>query len=281
MKSSTRNLIIFSLSAALSGWLGIWLNTLTGNTMPPLQSLGALVWLVTPTVTGLALRATGGDGWQDAGFALKLIPGWRWYLAALFIYPLLTMLGFGISLAAGSINANGFAVQGFGAYLSAVGFIFVGSLMKNLFEEFAWRGYLTPRLHAAQIHPQLGHAITAVIWWAWHLPYYYYFLPKADLQAATPYGLAIFLALGLFVLYPTSILFAEIRLGSKSVWTAFLLHQVINAISMPFMLNGFISSNHWGSLILSPTNDSVLMSVFMGAVGLWIYRLRTGKIQKD
>jgi membrane protease YdiL (CAAX protease family) len=279
MNKSIRNIIIFSLVAVFGGWLGIWLNKVTGNTMPPLQSLGALVWLTTPAITGLLLRTFGGDGWKDAGFGLNLKSGWKWYLAALLIYPVLTLIGFGISLAAGTIDAGGFASQGFNAYLAAVSVIFVGSLMKNIFEEFAWRGYLTPRLEAARIPALVNYGITAVIWWAWHLPYYYYFLDRANLQAATPYGVPIFLLLGLLVLYPTTIFFGEIRLASKSVWTTFLLHEIVNAISMPFMLNAFITSKNWGSLILSPTNDSILMSLLMGVVGYWMYRSRMKKAE--
>ncbi|MDD2921871.1 MAG: CPBP family intramembrane metalloprotease [Anaerolineales bacterium] len=274
MNKSNRNIVIVSLFAVFGGWLGIWLNDVTGNTMPPLQSLGALVWLTTPALAGFLLRAFGGDGWKDSGFGLNLISGWKWYLAALLIYPLASLLTFGLSLVFKTISADGFAAQGFGVYLSAVGVIFVGSIMKNIFEEFAWRGYLTPRLEAAKIHPLLNHAIVAVVWWAWHLPYYYYFLPRADLQAATPYGVPVFLAIGLIVLFPTAFFFGEIRLASKTVWTTFLLHQIVNAVSMPFLLNGFIASNNWSSLILSPTNDSIVMSLLMGLAGYWMYRNR-------
>ncbi len=274
MNKTIRNIFIVSLVALGGGWLGIWLNNVSGNAMPPMESLGVLVWLVTPTLIGLLLRAFGGDGWKDAGFGLNLLSGWKWYLVALLLYPLASLLTFGVSLALGTIRADGFAAQGFGAYASIVGVMFVGSMMKNIFEEFAWRGYLTPRFDAAKVHPFLNHAIVAVVWWAWHLPYYYYFLPRADLEAATPYGVPVFLAIALLVLFPTAFFFGELRLISKSVWTVFLLHCVLNAVSTPLMLIGFINSNNWGSLILSPTNDSVIMSLLMGAVGYWLYRIR-------
>jgi membrane protease YdiL (CAAX protease family) len=274
MNKIIRNVIIVSLVAIFGGWLGIWLNNVTGNTQSPLQSLGALVWLATPTLAGLLLRAFGGDGWKDAGFGLNLRAGWKWYLVALLLYPLASLLTFGVSLALGVISADGFAEQGFGAYIPAVGVMFAGSIMKNIFEEFAWRGYMTPRLDAATVHPFVNHAIVALVWWAWHLPYYYYFLPRADLQAATPYGVPIFLALALVNLFPTAFFFGELRLISKSVWTVFLLHCVVNAVSMPLILNGFISSNNWTSLIFSPTNDSILMSLLMGAMGYWLYQKR-------
>ncbi|MBI5933240.1 MAG: CPBP family intramembrane metalloprotease [Chloroflexi bacterium] len=274
MNKIIRNVTIVSLFAVGGGWLGIWLNGVTGNTQPPMESLGVLVWLTTPALIGLLLRAFGGDGWKDAGFGLNLRAGWTWYLVALLLFPLASALTFGVSLASGTISADGFAAQGLGAYTSAVGMMFAGSIMKNIFEEFAWRAYLTPRLNAAKIHPFVNHAIVAVVWWAWHLPYYYYFLPRADLQAATPYGVPAFLALALIGLLPTAFFFGELRLISKSVWTVFLLHGVVNAVSMPLLLNGFITSNNWASLIFSPTNDSIIMSVLMGVMGYWLYQYR-------
>ena len=78
MNKTIRNIVIIALFAIGGGWLGIWLNNVTGNVMPPLQSLGALVWLVTPTLAGFLLRAIGGDGWKDAGFGLNLRAGWKW-----------------------------------------------------------------------------------------------------------------------------------------------------------------------------------------------------------
>jgi membrane protease YdiL (CAAX protease family) len=275
MNKILRNIIIVSLFAVGGGWLGIWLNNVTGNTQPPMESLGVLVWLIAPAVTGFLLRAFGGDGWTDSGFGLNLPSGWKWYLVAFLLYPLASFLTFGLSLALGTIHADGFAAQGFDAYASAVGVMFAGSLMKNIFEEFAWRGYMTPRLDAAKVHPFWNHTIVAVVWWAWHLPYYYYFLPRDLLQAATPYGVPVFLIIGLIVLFPTAFFFGELRLISKSVWTVFLLHCVVNAVSTPLLLNGFITSNNWGSLILSPTNDSIVMSLLMGAAGYWLYRRRT------
>jgi len=269
-----RNLVIFSFFTVGGGWLGIWLNNVTGNTMPPMQSLGALVWLTSPALSGFLLRALGGDGWKDSGFGLNLISGWKWYLVAILVYPLIALLVFGLASLFGFISADGFAAQGFGAYLSVVGMMFVGSLMKNFFEEFAWRSYLTPRLAATKIHPLLNHLITGVLWWSWHLPYYYYFLDRAVLESALTTSMPVFLAIGLFVLFPTAILFGELRLISKSTWTVFLLHNVINAFSMPLIINGFIKVNGTMGVIFTPTNEGILTSLLMGAAGLILYQRR-------
>ncbi|MCP4141744.1 MAG: CPBP family intramembrane metalloprotease [Chloroflexi bacterium] len=278
MKKTTRNIIIVALFTLGGGWLGVWLNKVTGNTQPPMQSLGALVWLVTPALSGILLRAFGRDGWKDAGFGLKLKKSWMWYLVAILVYPLAALLTFGLATLMGAISTDGFSTQGFSAYLSAAGIMMAGSLMKNIFEEFAWRGYLTPRLEAAKVPAMLNHLIVGVLWWAWHIPYYYYFLDRTVLS--TYLGnmtIPTFLVLALISILPTSILFGELRLLSKSVWPVFILHNLINGLSMPLILNGFIKLNGTSGTILSPTNDGVITSILLGIVGLLLYRHRMKK----
>jgi membrane protease YdiL (CAAX protease family) len=281
MNKTIRNIIIVVLFTSGGGWLGIWLNNVTGNTQPPLQSLGALVWLMSPALAGLLLRAFGGDGWKDSGFGLHLRAGWQWYLVAILVYPVIALFVFGVALALKAVSAEGFITQGFGAYTSAVIFMLGASLMKNIFEEFAWRGYLTPRLEAAKVHPILNHVIVSIVWWSWHLPYYYYyFLDRAEL--ATYLGntsLAVFMLLAFISTVPTAILFGELRLLSKSVWTVFILHEIINAVSMPLLLNGFIKTNGVLGSVLSPTNDGIFTSILFGVAGWMLYQYRM-KIQK-
>ena len=277
MNKIIRNIVIVALFTVGGGWLGIWLNNITGNTMPPMQSLGALVWLTTPALSGIFLRAFAGDGWKDSGFGLNLISGWKWYLVAILVYPLAALLTFGLAALFGIASADGFAAQGFPAYLSVAGTMFVGSLMKNIFEEFAWRGYLTPRLEAAKVHPMLNHFIVSILWMTWHLPYYYYYLDRAVLNSAITTSIPVFIIAGYIVMFPTAILFGELRLLSKSVWPVFLLHNVINALSMPLLINGFIKLNGPLGFVFSPTNEGVITALLFGIVGWMLYQYRMKK----
>jgi membrane protease YdiL (CAAX protease family) len=275
MNKQIRNIIIVAFFAVFGGWLGIWLNKVTGNTQPPMQSLGALVWLTSPALVGLILRAFGGDGWKDAGFELNLILGWKWYMVGILVYPLAALVTFGLATVFGAVSADGFAAQGFGVYVSAVGVMFAGSLMKNIFEEFAWRGYFTPRLEAAKVPAILNHLLVGIIWWAWHLPYYYYFLDRAQLSTyLTHTSLTTFLVIGFIVTFPTAILFGELRLLSKSVWPVFILHAIINGLSMPLLLSGFITLNGTLGIIFSPTNDGIVTSILLGVAGWRLYQYR-------
>jgi len=277
MNRTIVNIIIVALFTAGGGWLGIWLNNVTENTSPPMESLGVLVWLTSPLLAGIFLRIFGGDGWKDSGFGLNLPSGGKWYLMAILAYPLVMLLGFGLALPLGAISADGFAVQGFGAYASAVGVMLAGSLIKNIFEEFAWRGYLTPRLDAAKLPPLLNHIIVAVLWWSWHLPYYYYFLDKSVLNRFLQTSLPVFIIIALIGLFPTAILFGELRLASKSVWPGFILHNMINTLSMPLVINGFIKINGTMGVLFTPTNEGIVTSILLGVVGLLIYQYRMKK----
>ena len=277
MNKTIRNIIIVSLFTIGGGWLGIWLNNVTGNTQPPMQSLGVLVWLTTPAFSGFLLRAFGGDGWKDSGFGLNLISGWKWYLLGILVYPLASLLTFGLGALFSIVSAEGFAAQGFNAYLSAAGMIFVGSLMKNFFEEFAWRGYLTPRFEAAKLHPMLNHFIVSLLWMTWHLPYYYYYLDRATLNSAITTSIPVFLLTGYLVMFPTAILFGEIRLLSKSVWPVFILHNIINALSMPLLINGFIEVKGVLAPVFTPTNEGILVSLVFGVVGWFLMQYRLKK----
>lgn len=274
MNKNIRNILIVALFTVGGGWLGIWLNQVTGNTQPPMQSLGVLVWLTTPALAGILLRAFGGDGWKDAGFGLALPSGWIWYLVSILVYPLAALLTFGLGALLGVVHADGFAAQGFSAYLSAAGVMLVGSLMKNIFEEFAWRGYLTPRLDAVNVPPMLNHLIVSLLWMTWHLPYYFYYLDRQTLNSAITVSLPVFLLMGYLVMFPTAILFGELRLLSKSVWPVFILHNVINALSMPLLINGFIHVDGPLGTIFTPTNEGLFVSLLFGIAGWFLYRRR-------
>ena len=41
---------------------------------------------------------------------------------------------------------------------------FAPSFIKNVFEECAWRGYLTPKVHSLGLNDYVGHAIVGLIW---------------------------------------------------------------------------------------------------------------------
>lgn len=277
MNKSIRNIVIFSLVTVGCGFLGIAVDRLNPP-QDPMQGLGVLIWLVSPLAANLLLRAFGGDGWKDFGFKLNFKEGWIWYLFALLIIPIVTILPLGLGALFGAVSFSGFAQKGFSAFLPLVLAGFAGAMIKNIFEEFAWRGYLTPRFETVKLHPFANSTLTGFVWAAWHVPYYLYFLDRSILQAHTPLSLPVLILVAFLVLPFHAFAYGELRLLSKSVWTVWLLHNVANAISLPLLSYGFVTLNAgFSSALLSPGTEGIVHSLLMGLIGLGLYQYRMRK----
>ena len=271
-KSTTlRNLIIFSAIAISAGWLGAWVNTVVPSPSPQ-ESLGILIFLLLPFLTVFLLRGFGKDGWKDFGLKLNLKGNWGWYLLALLMYPVSVLLTLGLGAVFGTVSFEGLRSQGFGALLTVLGIGFARSLLKNIGEEFAWRGYLTPRFQALGLGNFTNHMLTAVIWGLWHVPYWLFLLGPDLINEYSRLGVTGFIVMGLIGIFPTALVYGELRLKTGSLWPAFLAHNVINAISPQLILMGFVKIDSNAELFLSPGLDGLLMMAFSWILGLWILR---------
>ena len=266
--TTRRNLILFTLVTLSAGWIGAALDRAIGT--PDLQQgLGILLWILLPTVTGLLLRAVGGDSWQDAGFTPRLLTSWRWYGVAVLLFPLISLLILGVGSMMGAFTLLGFADQGVDAFLSLATVATLSSFAKNIFEEFAWRGYLTPRLAALKVPRVRNHLLTGLIWAGWHLPYWLFFV---DVRTFSTLTLPAFIVLAMTTLVITAITYGELRLWSRSVWPAVVLHSVANGVTATFLLHGFVQLNGGLGILFSPGNDGVVHSLLFALVGLALYR---------
>lgn len=280
MNKSVRNLIIFTVATLSGGFVGIGLDKLNPP-QDPMQGLGALIWLITPLATCLLLRAFGGDGWQDFGYKPNLRAGWMWYATAVLIATLVALLTLALSALLGAVSLAGFETQGVSTYLSIVGITFASVMVKNIFEEFAWRGYLTPRFEALKLNPFVNHTLTGLIWAGWHVPYYLYFLNREELQSHTSLNLTMFILLSFLVLPFQAITYGELRLVSRSVWPVWLMHNVANAISLPMFSYGFVKINGGAGVLLSPGTEGILYTLLLASVGIGLYTYRMKKSRDD
>jgi hypothetical protein len=274
MKKSIRNIIIFSMAAVGSGFLGAFLDR--GN--PPqdsMEGLGVLIWLVAPLVVNILLRLFGGDGWRDFGFKPNFRKSWKWYLVAIAIVPVIVAITMGLGVAVNAISLPGFSQKGVNTFIPLAIAAFVGSLVKNIFEEFAWRGYLTSRFNAIKLHPFVSSILTGFVWAGWHIPYYLYFLDRSVLEAHTTLSMPAFILMAFLLLPLQALAYGELRLLSKSVWPSWLLHNFANALSLPLLSYGFVTLNKgFAGVLLSPGSEGLLYSLLMGSAGLWMYRIR-------
>lgn len=272
-KKGVRNLIVFTVITWGGGFLGNFLNT-QAPAADPLQSLGILIWLVAPLVSVLLLRGLGGDGWRDFGVSPHFRQGWRLYLAAFaaaFLIPAVVVL---IGMLSGELMLDRSA-SGMGAFFGLAAAAAAGSLVKNIFEEFSWRGYLTPRLHALGASPLVNVLVTGVIWAGWHIPYYLFFLPAASLQTQTSYSSTQLIGLSFLILPLQSWAYYELRMLSGSVWPAWLLHLLSNAFSFALLTGGSLAfTSPAVQALITPSTEGALYTLLMLAFGWLLHRRR-------
>lgn len=221
------------------------------------------------------MRALAGDGWKDFGLKPHIRGNLLWYVFALLVYPVVTALVLFtgktfhmITLAGLSPDALGPVLQVFAAGLLSV-------LIKNVFEEGAWRGYLAPKVHSLGLNDFVGHTIVGLIWGAWHLPYYLFFLDSAYMQKFTTLSLPVFIPLVMVVFVAWAIVFGEIRLLTDSVWPALLMHAVEDAVLLQLFEARLIRIMPGTDWLISPMNGLVMIFFFtLLGIGLHGWRMR-------
>ena len=270
-----RNLTIFTAVVLASGWIGHGVDLLTGST--GMETPGLAVWLLIPLPFSLLLRAVAGDGWKDLGLKPNLRGNLIWYAFAVLVYPVVTALVLFTGKAFNMITFSGFSPDSLGPILQVFAVGLLSMLIKNIFEEGAWRGYLAPKVYSLGLNDFVGHIIVGLIWGAWHLPYYLFFLDQAYLQKFTTLNLGIYIPLVMIVYIAWAIVFGEIRLLTNSVWPALLMHAVEDAVLLQLFEARLIQIVPGTDWLISPMNGLVMV-LFFTACGIGLRQLRRRKI---
>ncbi|HSG41930.1 MAG TPA: type II CAAX endopeptidase family protein [Anaerolineales bacterium] len=273
-KHTKRNLILFIVLvlglAVLAGVIEPI--TVPPNAEPGASGLGQLVWLIVPLGVMLVLRIFGGDGWSNLGLRPNFKGNGFWWLVSIFIFPAVI----GISVLIGKLF-GGLELEGnmFSAFMTAVLTGLISALIKNIFEEFAWRGYLAPKVYSLNLNIWLSHAIVGLVWGAWHLPFIFVFW-----SYLTPNMLWYFIPLLLFGTISQSVVYGEIRLATDSVWPAWLMHTIGNTFGNALLLSGFIQLNNGNEVWFSPGAEGVVSIILFFVIG-YLLHLRRKNVMQD
>ena len=274
-RTTIRNLVIFTTIVLAIGWIGRGLDVLMDN--PSSEGLGILLWIASPLVVSLLLRAFAGDGWKDFGVKPNLRGNLRWYVVALLVYPVTTacilIIGRGIGLI--TFPNPSFSTLGLVglAFASGIPLLFI----KNIFEEAAWRGYLAPKVYSLRLNDFVGHLIVGLVWGAWHIPYYLFFLDQ-PLQDFTTLNLATFIPLSIVVMISWAMVYGELILLTKSIWPAVLMHAVEDALLIQLFTGRHIQILPGADWLISPMSGLISVVFFM-AIGIGLRQSRIRKIQ--
>jgi membrane protease YdiL (CAAX protease family) len=269
-----RNVVLFSVVVLAIGWFGHGIDLLLGEEGP--ETPGLALWIAVPVLLSLLLRAFAGDGWRDLGLAPRLQGNGAGYLVSIAIYPAVAVVVLVVGRALGSVSFAGFSGDGAGRYLATFGAALLPMFLKNIFEEFAWRGYLTPKLRALGVHDLTNHLITGLVWGLWHLPYFLFFLERTEIESYTSLGLIPFTLVGIVTMVAWGFVFGELRLLTGSIWPAVLMHMIEDALLNPLLMDGYVEITPAWEWMVSPGVGLLNILLFLG-VGAGLYRYRKGR----
>jgi membrane protease YdiL (CAAX protease family) len=159
--------------------------------------------LLGPAVAAVLVIAwtRGGPGLRDLGARLVRwrVPA-RWWLVALS--PLIAAAAVLLVLWAAGQDLP--AVSDFGLFsgTATIGVVGVVALIVGVNavgEEVGWRGYALPELQA-RLDPLTATLVLAVLWFGWHLPYFWLLASYRGLGPLQPFAMLFELACGAVVL---------------------------------------------------------------------------------
>lgn len=265
------SLLLFIVVVLVSGWIGVLVD-LKLPEQPAEDSLGMGLWLILPIIAMLVLRLVNRD-WKDIGVLPNFKGNMKWYGAAIAIYPVMTVIVVGLALLFNSASISDVELN---SILSLIGVSIAGNFIKNIFEEFAWRGYLTPKLIELKFNDWMLYLVSGLVWALWHAAYYMVFLPDSYFETTSRMS---FLLIGCVLMVAWSIMYVEIYRLTKSVWPCVLMHALEDGVpTLLLSVAGVITLTKTGELWLSPTTGIITTILFVG-FGLWLRSIRIKKEQ--
>lgn len=234
-----------------------------------------------PAIANMVTRLVTGEGSEKLYLSLRLRSGWLYWLAAMVLPAVLTIVGAavyfgllgGFSLVPVEefyeqfVNATGVGlpgdVWGF-VTLQILQAILLAPLINSLFtfgEEFGWRGYLLPKL--LPLGKRRAVLAVGIIWGVWHWP-----VIAMGYNYGSGYPGAPWLGLLAMVWFTvvTGVFLAWVTLRGGSVWPAVIGHSAINGIAGIGVL--FVRGDPL--LILGPASTGVVASVAWTALAVWL-----------
>ncbi|WP_338449912.1 CPBP family glutamic-type intramembrane protease [Niallia oryzisoli] len=270
-KAKQRNrLLIFIMVVLISGWLGVLIDSLLPE-QPEGNSLGMLLWLVLPFFTAILMRAFHRD-WKDMGIKPRFRASLKWYFVSFAIYPFITIITVGLAFLLGGIELSAI---GWSNFLSLVAISVGSNFIKNIFEEFTWRGYLTPKLLELRTNDWLIYLISGLVWALWHAAYYLVFLPDKYFESISRAGM---LLTGCVLMVCWAVMYVELYRLAKSVWPCVLMHAVEDAFPTVLVTTSGIITfmNSRQDFWLNPISGVMATVLFLG-IGLFLRSIRIKK----
>lgn len=268
--SPLTRLVVFSVVTLGSGWIGLLVNNALG--IPhSMQSLGTLIWIMTPVLAGAVIALS--DPSLRRSYVASWLPGrLRAYGVALAAFPLSFAVAIAVGWAAGWLTPTGL-----GAFGGVVAANVAGTVLKNVAEEGAWRGYLAPALISRKLSDPWVWLISGMIWSLWHIPYYGWLLDESLTRSVYDVPPIVYALMTVPIMICWAPLFTELRVLSGSIWPGLIAHSIANLSQIPLSKGGLPITPGW-ELLVSPL-VGVIPNAIILAAGLGLWARRTGRLR--
>lgn len=258
--------------ALSAGWFGVLVDKVLEE-QPTGETPGMMMLLTLPLFTVIVIRFFSRD-WSDFGVKFRFKGNLKWYFFAIALFPVLTILLVGISWYFNLAEFSNFETDVFFSLIIAS---FVQAIIINIFEEFSWRGYLTPKLSELKVNDWLLYLIVGLVWGLWHAAYYLYLLPNEYFETVSRVE---YVGVGCIIMVCWSILFVELYRVTGSVWPVVFMHAIQDLFPNLLINNidegGVIIFTKIADLWLNPTYG-IVTTLIMVVLGLWLRSVRLNK----
>lgn len=234
---------------------------------PEGDSLGMGLWLVLPFLTGVILRIWNKD-LKQIGFRFNIKNNLKWYIFSVVLFPCVMLVSIILAKIMGGFVVNDVELSGL---FNMILCTFLANFVKNIFEEFAWRGCLVPYLEKTGMNDWLVYLVSGFIWGSWHITYYLFFLPD---EYFTETSRPMMVVTGIIIMMFWSPVFVELRRLTNSVWPCVILHSMEDAVpTLLFVTVGVFQMKESYSVILNPISGIIPVAlVFASGLVLRKYR---------
>jgi membrane protease YdiL (CAAX protease family) len=247
----------------------------TGNATSAGGTAGQGLWILVPALTGLALGMLRRDRRGRFGFTLRFANRGRWFALAL-AFPLAataTMVLTGTLT--GAATFQWMPGPGKPALVDGILAVLPFLIVKNVVEEFIFRGYGTPAAMALGLRRPWSHLLVGAVWALWHLPLYLVWMSQSDYLATTSLSKAVYLPMLCLGALAMAVVLGEMRVQTGSIWPGVVLHTVAGALAAALLIDGHLERTQYGDALFSPNANSIASTLLFAAAGFVLLRRGT------
>lgn len=268
-KKSVYNILLFFVIVIISAWLGVLVDKFSPEQKHD-ETLGMGIWLSILLIIVLILRIFAGDGWKEGVFRLNLKSCAIWYNVSSISFYMLSCIVLIIGKLLGWIDLSNFDVSDFTPIFFN---LLIINLIKKIFEESVWRGYLTSKLIKLDVKDITIYLKVGLVWSLWHLPYYIEFLSESTIASGLPISRVLFLFIASVNMIIWTIVYVEIYRLINYIWSVVLLHSVEDSLINPLFIDNYIKKGERKVLRISPILGTLAANLYL-SFGIWLRKPR-------